>query len=1032
MARRRVAVEFVAELGQFRRGTREGADEVRGLKNESKQAQAEVSKLARESVRAQQDLNRFARSGRAGMVDLRAATRSLRDDVTQLTDRSRRLADSFGEVNGTAGAALATFRQMPAVLARVGRQIRDIDLAGTARAGRALPGALGDLGAGRGRVAAIGLAAIPAAAGAATAALEGIPPLLTLIGGSLGAIPGLAAGAAAGVGTLALAFGGLGDAVEEVFETPDDADPYSRLSASGKGLVDVLAAQRDALLGVQQIAQNRVFAGLDAEVERMALTTLPFAVRQVERFGDTWNVTFRQAARVARDPQFLNGLDVALGSVDRFFDGINTRIPATGRTLGNLFRSSTPVVDAFGNNLLGMWDDFNSMIDRTARNGDLDAFFADAAQQADALLDIGREIIVLVGRIGGMRQGSTLLRDMADALERFNNSAHDMRNVEGIIATGEAAIRGVVDVLAVLGETLGETLASPATRDAVVAFFDILTAAAEVVGKLVQVFGLLWDPIQSTLIVLAALAILFGRMQTLGGKMADAVGRANDRLAATGPAGERAGRALQATAMWAGRAATALVALQVAAIAIESFSDSAVKVDALNRSLKEFVQTGEMSGELTRQFGANLEGLSDVAASAGDGWFPKLGRSIEAILPPTKAFNELIYGGSFTGDKERFRDLDAQLRQVAESTGDLAGVTRAYQEILKASGLNTAELNKLLPETAAWLQQQQGAAHGTTAEQEALNGSMEDAIGIIGSYTRAWKELNGEQLATDEAMLGAKDALDAVKEAFKENKNEITGNSRAALENRIAVGQFAQAAAEAAQAKYEETGSIEKANKVYDDHMGQLRKTLAQAGLTDKQIETLIATFGRIPPSKTSTVTVRTAEAEENLREIKRLSDQIKSKRVVITVDYYGRETTRSEGRNVPIGNGVGGRRWGGIDYAMQRGGVLEAFHATSPTILMGERATGGEAFIPKVGDRERSVSVGRRAMEWYGMDVVPQGALPAALMAGASMAAPQVDIGDTYVVVEIDGQQLEGRIKRVVRDRDRDLKTRVLAGGGR
>src|SRR5690606_15773016 len=51
-------------------------------------------------------------------------------------------------------------------------------------------------------------------------------------------------------------------------------------------------------------------------------------------------------------------------------------------------------------------------------------------------------------------------------------------------------------------------------------------------------------------------------------------------------------------------------------------------------------------------------------------------------------------------------------------------------------------------------------------------------------------------------------------------------------------------------------------------------------------------------------------------------------------------------------------RRWGGIDYHMARGGAIEAHFATAPTILYGERETGGEAFIPRLGDRERSLSI--------------------------------------------------------------------------
>jgi hypothetical protein len=1030
VARRRVAVEFIAELTQFKRGTKDGADEVRKLKTEAKAAQAEVARLGKESVRAQADLKRFAAGGRAGLVDLGAATRSLRDDMTGLATRTRKAAESFAAVNGTARSALATFRAMPAVLARVQRQIRDTDFAAARRATGGVVGAAGAIGNAVPTSAAISLAAIPAAAGAASAALQGIPPLLAAVGGGLGAIPSLAAGAAGSLGTLKLATVGLGDAIEDVFAAPDGADPYDRLSQSGKRFVDVLASQRTALMGLQRVAQDRVFAGLDGELQMLSATALPFATRQVEMFGDTWNQTFRQIARVGRDPQFLAGLDEAFEGTDRFFDNINARIPSTSRSLAHLFTSSRPVVDAFGDSVLSIVDDFNSWIADAAASGDLDEFFRDAAVQADALLDVGKEVLVLVGRIGGMQQGSSLLRDMADALERFNDEAHSMRSVEGIVATGNAAIRGLVQVLSVLGETLGETLADPGTRDAIVAFFDVLTVAAEIVGGLAQAFSALPDPLQSTLLVLAALAILWGKLHSVGGRLADAVGRANDRLGGMGPAGERAGRGLQTAAMWAGRAATALVALQLAGIALDALSDSAVKVDALNRSLKDFVQTGEAGGELTRQFGASLDELDNRARGAASGWFPKLGRSIEAILPPAKSFNEMFFGGSFTGDVDRFRELDTQLRSVAESTGDLEGVTKVYQQLLSKSGLDAAELNKLLPETAAWLEEMQAKGHGTTAMQEALNGSMEDAIGIVGSYTRAWMELNGAALTADQALLSASEALDKVKESFKENGKAITGNSRAALENRVAVGQFAQAAAEAAQAKYEETNSITEANKVYESHIGQLRKTLSQAGLTKGQIDTLISTFGRIPPSKNSVVNVETKQANDNLRDIIALSAKIKSKTVVITVDVRGRQTTRSEGRNVGIGDGVGGRRWGGITEYAQDGliNLRQAdIYSAVPTARYGfaEAATGGEAFIPKRGMAERSVSIGRRAMEWYGHEVVPAGTLAAlAAQRQTAMLMPLAMSGGgggSTVVVNVNAgwvanpMQLEDQLTRVV-----------------
>lgn len=60
----------------------------------------------------------------------------------------------------------------------------------------------------------------------------------------------------------------------------------------------------------------------------------------------------------------------------------------------------------------------------------------------------------------------------------------------------------------------------------------------------------------------------------------------------------------------------------------------------------------------------------------------------------------------------------------------------------------------------------------------------------------------------------------------------------------------------------------------------------------------------------------------------------------------------------------------------MQEGGMTAGF-ADSPTVLFGERATGGEAFIPRFGNPNRSKMVLSQAAAWYGMQVIPTSDVP-------------------------------------------------------
>lgn len=62
----------------------------------------------------------------------------------------------------------------------------------------------------------------------------------------------------------------------------------------------------------------------------------------------------------------------------------------------------------------------------------------------------------------------------------------------------------------------------------------------------------------------------------------------------------------------------------------------------------------------------------------------------------------------------------------------------------------------------------------------------------------------------------------------------------------------------------------------------------------------------------------------------------------------------------------TGNRRWGGI-HETARWGRLPASVVKSPTILFGERETGGEAMIPRLGNPVRSEAILQHAASWYG-----------------------------------------------------------------
>jgi TP901 family phage tail tape measure protein len=149
--------------------------------------------------------------------------------------------------------------------------------------------------------------------------------------------------------------------------------------------------------------------------------------------------------------------------------------------------------------------------------------------------------------------------------------------------------------------------------------------------------------------------------------------------------------------------------------------------------------------------------------------------------------------------------------------------------------------------------------------------------------------------------------------------------------------------------------------------------------------------------------------------------------KATMTVDGQNVEVT---GKNVTvqIPKQATRNRWGGLYQPMAGGGLREAklVKGGRPLYQWAEHETGGEAFIPRLGNPARSLSILDQAAAWYGQQVVPAGRLPAAAGASrpaapagaraASGAAAPAPI--TQVRVFLGNEELTDRVKVIVDER--------------
>lgn len=503
-----------------------------------------------------------------------------------------------------------------------------------------------------------------------------------------------------------------------------------------------------------------------------------------------------------------------------------------------------------------------------------------------------------------------------------------------------------------------------------------LRILAQAVDSLLDAFGNMPSFLQSGIVILVGVsgAALLAFAALI--KVRASATKAMAELRAMGPAGVRAAEGLTKVGRYARFAAGALVALELASAALESLNSNTVDAERLTKSLEELGKTGKNTGELTRLFGDNLSGWADAVYDTSSG-FSEFGRTAESLIPGLKGLSELTWGYSFTQSAEQVKAADEALTELVRN-GKLNEARAAFTRLLQASGVSYEELERLLPGYIEAIREAEKSTSGAAGAQDAaaskaklLAGGMYSAELAGRKLIDVFNELNGRAIDFAEAQIKVEGGLDRITESFKENGKTLDINTKAGRENKQAILDVIQASADAAQKKYDESGSIKDATHVYDDYIGRLKETLRKQGLSKTAINDIIAAYASMPTLVVTTVTANTLPAQIKLAAIEAKVLALKDRTIRISAQVYW----TSKGLHVPGGTHL--ERWGGITEHAQTGLLRDAEIATprSPArYAWAEPATGGEAFVPRRGNTGRSLGILQHAAGWYGHALVPTG----------------------------------------------------------
>jgi TP901 family phage tail tape measure protein len=458
-------------------------------------------------------------------------------------------------------------------------------------------------------------------------------------------------------------------------------------------------------------------------------------------------------------------------------------------------------------------------------------------------------------------------------------------------------------------------------------------------------------------------------------KMRAATALAGQQLVDLGPRGEKAARGLDKASRAAGRVGIALVAMQVASALGGGLN---AELEALGLHLEEFAASGQAAGEMARLFGDDMgkldTALKDVADTGRWSSFARgLAGTIEGITGLGNAFDD-----SLTKSRERLQSLDDALAQMVRS-GNAETAKQAFDRVAASAaeqGVSVNELKNVLPgyfgaldvaaKSAGPLAKYQQDAANTA---KTLASAWETAVSEGKSLVDVFNDLNGTAIGWAEAEINVEGAARDLKEALDASNGSLNVHNEKGAAAKQSILDFAKAAADATQAKYEETGSVEAANGVYTHYRNQLITTLTQMGINKKRAQELADEYLSMPKNITTNAKFNTSSADAGITGFVKKIRGLDGK--VITV--YTRLTPLGD---YHPGAGTATRRWGGITEHAQTGLLREAavYSPMGPArYAFAEPATGGEAFIPKYGDRDRSLGILDKAASWYGMQVSPR-----------------------------------------------------------
>lgn len=178
------------------------------------------------------------------------------------------------------------------------------------------------------------------------------------------------------------------------------AAQVTKLSPAALAAVAAIKSLKPAFESLRLDVQEKLFAGVGTEILLLANAWLPTLHERLGGMASMFNGLFKSWAETSRKPEFIANIAAGWKSIERLIDRVGKAIVGPGlEAFGKLSRAAGPFIDALGDGIAGIVEDFAKWIDKSEKSGALSKFFEDAGKFLTDVIGIGKDVGSILGSI---------------------------------------------------------------------------------------------------------------------------------------------------------------------------------------------------------------------------------------------------------------------------------------------------------------------------------------------------------------------------------------------------------------------------------------------------------------------------------------------------------------------------------------------------------------------------------------------------------------------------------------------------------